>query len=114
MKKLLLISVVLVVAGLGLILYSDPIVTLASGNGQIHSAVTTINNPNGGQSSSGVGPGTYSPGPGQNITEGPGSGGLATMEYLTIAGVAFCGLGIFLTGVEAASRPFTAQTKTVT
>lgn len=113
MKKLLLISIVLVVAGLGLILYSDPIVTIASGNGHINSAITTFTNSNGGQYSSGSGPIFVGPGASQNNTSGPASGGFATMEYLTIAGIAFCGVGIFLTGVETVSRSVTPQTKTV-
>lgn len=113
MKKLLLISVVMVVVGLGLILYSDPIVTLASGNGQIHSGVTTINNPNvGSTSGSGSGPVTVGSSPTSNGASGPG--GFELLEYLTIAGIAFCAAGIFLTAVEAVSRSSVAQTKTVT
>lgn len=114
MKKLLLVSIVLVVIGLGLILYSDPVVTLASGNGTIHSSLTTFTNPNGGSSSSGSGPIIYSSGPGQNSGKAP-AGGFATLEYLTIAGIALCGVGIFLTAVEAVSRASNVvHTRTVT
>lgn len=102
MKRLPVIGIVLIVVGLGLILYSDPVVLLASGStlgGQSFNATSTQgpggNNSGNCQPTSNGGGVCGSPG---------GSGPLGSTSLITtITGIALCGAGIFVSAVDAIS-----------
>ncbi len=115
MKKLLIASVILFVAGLGLILYSDPVISLASGN-------LAPNNSTGfqlvGNSTSGGGlpSGCHQSNGGVICDSQKTSAGTFSGPVLfTLIGIALSGAGILLAGIETVSKsqaPY--QTKVVT
>jgi hypothetical protein len=118
MKKLLIVSIVLIAAGLGLILYSDPVITLA-GRGSGGTPQFISNNgglPSVNSTSGSLPPGCKQVGGGvQCVTTQTGSGNAETSEIITLSGIALCGVGLCMTAVETISKtqsPF--QTKTVT
>jgi len=114
MKKLLIISIVLFVAGLGLILLGDPVISLAGGNAPTgNSGFSQLPGPN--STSTNLPSGCTQQNGGVVCKNVPiGSGDLYAV-WLTLAGIGLSGVGVFLTAVEAISKsqqPF--QTKTVT
>jgi hypothetical protein len=115
LKKLLIVSIVLIVAGLGLILYEDPAITLASGGGG-----TTQFGSSGGlppptnSTSGGLPPGCKQLNGGVTCIVN-GSTGNTDAEIVTLSGIALCGVGLCLSAVETISKPRSPyQTKTVT
>ncbi len=124
MKRLLIISIVLTVAGIGLILFSDPVLSLAAGgtptigNGQGPFSFNSTGTP-GSSGSSGLPSGCHQQG--QNFICGNGSGsigpvgiGSTTSIIITVAGIGLCGVGMFLTAIESISKATGSQTRTVT
>ena len=101
-KKLPLISIALVAAGLVLILYADPVIT--------QTGEPAINGPGGG---SHIFNGTMrSSGPGANITRTvqPGNTfGGGNGELYTLLGVALIGAGLVVNAIEAAAKPTTGS-----
>ena len=112
MKKLLIISIVLVAAGLSLILYSDPVILQAGGSpppggGQIFNATSVGGGglPGNCHTVNGV---TVCSGSFQSLSD-------PNAEIETIAGIGLCGGGLFLTAIETISKPKSPyQTKAVT
>ncbi len=107
MKKILLISIGLIAAGLGLVLYSDPILLTANGGGPQQIAKAPVNGTsglgNGGppgncttQSGGGVVCGNFS---------GPGGALGSNAFILTLVGALLCVGGLFLSVVEFISQP---------
>ena len=122
MKKVLIVSVILIVAGLGLILYSDPVILLASGGGpqgQIKNGGSPpTNRSNGGGPGETLPPGCQQQTSGGIVCTGNGagpSGSITSAEIFTLSGIALCGVGLCLSGIEMISKsqsPY--QTKAVT
>jgi hypothetical protein len=120
MKKLLIISIVLIAIGLGLILYSDPVITLAGSGGSPHFVQIPIgsNSTSGGPpgSTSGSSPDCHTVNGNTICTQNSNlpAGGSDSM-VITLVGIALSGAGLFLSAIEMISKsasPF--QTKAVT
>src|ERR1700730_7787870 len=114
MKKLLIISIILVAAGLSLILYSDPILLQPGGSQQLQGGGPTFINST---STSGGSPGNCHISSGVTICSGNGLQALSDTNAIieTIAGIGLCGVGLFLTAIETISEPQSPyQTKAVT
>jgi hypothetical protein len=114
MKKFLIVSIVLIVAGLGLILYADPVLTLASGGGSQPHFFTSGGPPPALNSTSGtLPPGCTAQGGG--VICNTASNSLGEPVILTLLGIALCGVGLFLSLAETISKATSPyQTKTVT
>jgi len=118
MKKFPIVSIALIVAGLALVLYADPVVAFASGapkgqflnstsiagSGQRFGSFNATNLRNINSTNLPSGCSTTSSGA---VVCGGGNrpGGILGVDSttLTIAGVALCGVGIFVSGVESFS-----------
>ncbi len=116
MKKLLLLGVILVVAGLGLILVSDPVLTSSSSTPKSTSILENSGNSTSISPPSGADCTTLSSGGVQCGTNAPSSGSSGTVAVVvTGIGIAFCGAGLFLTAIESLSKQITSfQPKAVT
>lgn len=107
MRKLPILGIVLIVAGLALVLYSDPAVGIASGHAPTQLYIGANASTSGGP---GLPPGGQIP---SDCTQGPnghfqcgtlGGTKTGTATVLTVAGIALCGAGLFAGGVDAVSR----------
>lgn len=121
MKKLLIISIVLVAIGLGLILYSDPVVTLATagtpqvggtpGSSQIFTGSNSTSPSNGSL------PPDCTTQNGHTLCQFKSSStaGGSSAEVITLVGIALSGAGLFLSAIEVVSKSVSPyQTKAVT
>ena len=114
MRVLPLAGLALVAIGLGLVLYYDPVIALATGGAPNAQVV-----PGGGLTHIGANgtlpSGCHTQGQGggvicaDNGAGGPGS----TAEYLTVTGVAFCGAGLVMAAVDSLSTPGGRRSETV-
>jgi hypothetical protein len=113
MKKLPIISVLLIAAGLGLILYSDPVILSQGPTGSfIFNSTST---------GGGLPAGNCHIVNGASLCQGSaGPGGPTSLSNTnavieTIAGIGLCGVGLFLSAIESLSKaPSSYQTKAVT
>jgi len=105
MKKLLLVSIVLLVAGIGLILYGDPVFSTGAGSGT--EIIGTNSTPGGGVPPAQLPNSHCTTGPngGTACTGGAPGGSSGNAETLAIAGIALCGAGLFLSAVESFAKP---------
>lgn len=101
MKIIPVVGIILIAVGLGLILYSDPIVSVATGGGPSGPGGS---HPFSSNNTRGTGGPVIYNGTSQGAGGGPG-GGLGTAELLTVAGIGLCGAGLLVSAVDSLSGP---------